>query len=451
MLIRFTVENFLSFNQRTEFNMIASADSKQPHHVVKGKSQENIGLLRASILYGANASGKSNLIKAIDFARDFIVEGVGRNKNIRAENFKLDKNCYKKPSRFEFEFRYKGEQYAYGFSVDKTKVCEEWFFEIGRQLERPVFERNGSKINFNFQHDIFSNISDEDKQILSYEARGTRENLLFLTNCQERNITYFKTVYEWFDAVLKIITPKSELLSLPFFTEPDKNITDSFDDILEFFDFRIKRINIKETDFEKFDEIPQKIKERIKENFSNSDEKKEKIGIFFVRNGISHVIKRDDSGQLKLLKLTTIRDDKEGKEIIFEMSEESDGTRRVIDLIPMLMALLKDKVFIIDEIESSLHPLLIEKLFDLILNNKKLKDSESQLIASTHQIHLLDIKKLFRKDEIWFTEKNINGESLAYSLANTDVEDLDLVKGYLNGRFGAIPFIRDVKELGWEV
>ncbi|MDM8550381.1 ATP-binding protein [Desulfobacterales bacterium HSG2] len=447
MLIRFTVENFLSFNQRTDFNMIASAEANHPYHVVKGKSEEEIGLLRTAILYGANASGKSNLIKAINFARDFIIEGVGKNKNIRAENFKLDKNCYEKPSRFEFEFRYKGKQYAYGFLVDKTKVCEEWLFEIGRQLEVPVFERNGSRVVFNFQHDIFSNISDEDKQILSYEVRGTRKNLLFLTNCQERNIAHFKTAYEWFDTVLEIITPKSELLSLLFFTETDKNITDSFEDILDFFGFRIKRIDIKETDFEKFDGMPKKRKERIKEDFPNADEKKEGIGIFSVRNGI---IKRDDSGLLKLLKLTTIRDDKEGNEVIFEMSEESDGTRRVIYLIPMLMALLKGKVFIIDEIENSLHPLLMEKLFDLILNNKRFKDSESQLIASTHQVHLLDIKKLFRKDEIWFIEKNRNGESLAYSLANTDVEDLDLVKGYLNGRFGAIPFIRDVKELGWE-
>ena len=117
----------------------------------------------------------------------------------------------------------------------------------------------------------------------------------------------------------------------------------------------------------------------------------------------------------------------------------------------MLIGLSKDKVFIIDEIERSLHTLLIRRLFELLLQHELFHSAPSQLIVSTHEVNLLDIKNLFRKDEIWFMEKNQDGESVLYSLANADVDNLNLTKGYLNGRFGAIPFIKDIKDLGWSL
>jgi len=128
MLIRFTVENFLSFNKRTEFNMIASAEDRHKHHVLYADNDSLVNLLRTSIVYGANASGKSNLIRAMEFAKNFIVEGVEKNKNIRTTPFKLNPGTVKGPSRFEFEFAYKERQYAYGFVTDKFKVHEEWLF-----------------------------------------------------------------------------------------------------------------------------------------------------------------------------------------------------------------------------------------------------------------------------------------------------------------------------------
>lgn len=448
MLIRFTVENFLSFNERTDFNMIASDESRHSHHVVKGKSENEISLLRSSLLYGANASGKSNLIKAMAFARAFVVEGVGKRKAVKTEPFRLDKSNFKKPSRFEFEFRYKGKQYAYGYSADSSKVHEEWLFEFGYEIETPIFEREDNHIEFNFDHDAFSNISEDEKQRLKYEAKSTRDNLLFLTNCKDRNIRYLESVYEWFDDMLNIIFPRTEILSLPFFMKSNEDIENFFKGILKWFDFRIKNLRIEEIDFEDFDGIPKQLKENIKEDFSGDQEKKG-LGIVSDRH-IKYVFKKDEEGILKVLRLTTIRDGKDGQEVLFEISEESDGTRRVIDLLPMLIALRKESVFIVDEIENSLHPLLVRGLFDLVLNNEMFGNSQGQLIASTHEVHLLDIKHLFRKDEIWFIEKDGYGQSHAYSLADTNVEDLDLVKGYLSGRFGAIPFIRNATELGWE-
>jgi len=442
MLIRFTVENFLSFNQLVELNLIASEENDLEHHIIKGQSRKDIDLLRTSILYGANASGKSNLIRAMGFARKFIVNGIAKNRGINVKHFKLDTSCYHKPSRFEFEFNFQGVQYAYGFSIDKNQVHEEWLFEMGHQLEIPVFERVENTISFNFEHPIFLNISEEEKQEISYEGRSTGANLLFLTNCHERNIQRFLFIYQWFVEYLVIVFTNSKHQAL---TSLAKLNIEFFNKVIEFFDFGISRIQVEEIDFEHTNDIPASMKEEIKTDFPYGQDTMQFISV----SSCNYLIEEKEPGCLKASKLTTVRHDEAGNEITFEISEESEGTQRLMDFIPMLIGLSKDKVFVIDEIEMSLHPLLIKKFFELFLNHDIFRQVKSQLISSTHDVNLLDIKTLFRKDEIWFIEKNQAGESMIYSLANADVEHLDIVDGYLNGRFGAIPFIKDIKDLGW--
>lgn len=445
MLIRFTVENFLSFNQRIDFNMIAADDTNHSHHVVKGDSDDSIRLLRTSIIYGANASGKSNLIKAMKFARDFIVDGVEKNTNININNFKLDKTCYTKPSRFEFEFRNQDKQYAYGFLVDKHKIHEEWLFEIGVNTEIPIYERIGEDINFhNFNHEVFLNSSEDEKNRIRYEAASTRENLLFLTNSQERKVKQLESIYEWFNDVLTIIFPDSKPL-LHFFSQSVQNSLGKF---LESLDLGIKKVTTNTIDLDDYKKIPSEIKDKIKKDFPYEEGEENAIFIPALKCIISRA--KDETDKLMVLNLSPVRLDKENNEVKFEISEESDGTQRLIDLFPMLIHLARgNAVYVIDEIERSLHSLLMKKLFDYFLNNTENTNLNSQLIATTHEVFLLDIKDIFRKDEIWFVEKDKHGQSVLYSLANTDVENLDLAAGYLNGRFGAIPFIKNLKSLGW--
>ncbi len=442
MLIRFTVENYLSFNHLVEFNLIASDERRHSHHILKGETEDKINLLKTSILYGANASGKSNLIKAMNFARQFIVHGVSKNRSINVKHFKLDSTCSQKPSRFEFEFCCENQQFAYGFSIDNKKVHEEWLFEMKHENDLPIFERVGSTISFNFNHPLFSNLSEDETHEIGYEGRGTRDNLLFLTNCQERNIKQLKFIYEWFAEKLIIVFTNSKHQAL---TSLAKLNLDFFNKVVQFFDFGIKKIKVEEIDFEHSSEIPTKLKEEIRAEFPYGEDTIQFISV----SSHNYVVEENSSGGLKASKLVTIRHDEQGNEITFEMSEESEGTQRLIEFIPMLIGLAKDKVFVIDEIEMSLHPLLIKKLFELILNHDLFKYAESQLIASTHEVNLLDIKNLFRKDEIWFIEKNEASESIIYSLANAEVDNLNIVDGYLNGRFGAVPFIKDIKDLGW--
>ncbi|MEA5580261.1 ATP-binding protein [Nodularia harveyana UHCC-0300] len=425
--------------------MIASDDTHHSHHVVTGESQESIKLLRTSIIYGANASGKSNLIKAMKFARDFIVDGVEKNTNINIANFKLDKTCYTKPSRFEFEFRNNDKQYAYGFLVNKHKIHEEWLFEIGVNTEIPIYERIEENINFhNFNHEFFVNSSEEERNRIRYEAASTRENLLFLTNSQERKVKQLEPVFEWFNDVLKIIFPNSK----PFLPSFSQSFQNSLSKFLTSLDLGITKITTNTIDLDDYNEIPSEIKDKIKKDFPYEEGEEKAIFIPALKCIISQA--KDETDKLTVLNLSPVRFDKENSEVEFEISEESDGTQRLIDLFPMLMHLARgNAVYVIDEIERSLHSLLMKKLFDYFLNNPENINLNSQLIATTHEVYLLDIKDIFRKDEIWFVEKDKHGQSVIYSLANTDVENLDLAAGYLNGRFGAIPFIKDLKTLGW--
>jgi AAA15 family ATPase/GTPase len=420
--------------------MIASDDTKLNHHIIKGKSENDIALLRTSIIYGANASGKSNLIKAMAFARHFIINGVPKNENIEVHHFKLDKK--QKPSRFEFEFRHNNKQYAYGFVIDKKQVNEEWLFEIGLQSEKSIFERSQNGIRFNFAYDIL-NLSKQRQQELQYEANHTRKNLLFLTNCKEREIEQFEIIYKWFDEVLNIILPTSKPENIAIQSHTDFKMF--FNHILKSFDLGIKTIDFEAINFENTTEIPETTKEKIRKNFPYGENK-----AYVVPTSEFFVIEEDNLGQLKASKLATIRNDEDNDSVVFKIPEESDGTQRLIDFIPMLIGISQGKVFIVDEIESSLHALLTKKLFEFMLNSKIFINIESQLIATTHEIFLLDVKKLFRKDEIWFIKKRHNRESRLYSLAYADIDNLDIMKGYINGRFGAIPFISNIKELGWE-
>lgn len=443
MLIRFTVENFLSFNELIDFNMIASDEERHNHHIIQGQYPYDIDVLKTSIIYGANASGKSNLIKAMSFAQNFIVNGVAKNRTIDVKPFKLDSSCYKKPSRFEFEFRHQEKQYAYGFSIDKNQIHEEWLFEMGHDLEQPIFERVKDIISFNFDHELFNNLANEEKQRVSYEAKGTRANLLFLSNCQERNIESLQVIYQWFAETLIIVFTNSKHQAL---TSLAKLNIEFFNKVIQLFNFGIDKIQIEEIDFEHTTDIPASMKEEIKAEFPYGANKMQFISVA----SHNYVVEENRLGDLKVSKLITVRKNKENKDVSFDISEESEGTQRFMDFIPMLIGLSKDKVFVIDEIERSLHTLLIRKLFELLLQHELFYSAQSQLIASTHEVNLLDIKNLFRKDELWFIEKNQDGESILYSLANADVDNLNIVNGYLNGRFGGIPFIRDVKELGWD-
>jgi hypothetical protein len=428
MLIRFRVSNFLSFNDEVELSMIAGSSLNLIDHIIKtGKS--DIDLLRCAAVYGANASGKSNLIKAAEFARDFIIEGVKRDEKITPKPFKLIAESYKKPSKFEFEFFVSGKCYLYGFEITPSQVTSEWLYEIKKTTEKMLFERNTEKTKKVVVEIGLSIKPKSEKDYLQKFSEGTRTNQLFLMKCfEDDSVHYFDEIVEWFKE-LEFVFPSSRYKLFPIDVAKGSKILKEITHFLQKFDTGVCRFETKK--FDPKDVVPSD----IIEDLETIDVGKEVI-INTSRGEFYLVQKENEESTSNWLKIVFVHEvDGCDSKIAFDMSEESDGTLRLIDLIPMLI--FENKTIFVDEIDRSIHPALIYKFIELFLANKR----TSQIVFTTHEDHLLD-QELLRRDEVWFVEKDKNGASSLYSLEDyAPRKDLDIQKGYLHGRFGAIPFL----------
>lgn len=444
MLIRFSIENFLSFNARSEFSMLPGKSRIHAHHLIKPKSRNDIGLLKAAIIYGANASGKSNIAKALDFTRKFILRGTtSENKKIDFQSFRLDKEALNKPSRIEIEIKHKDKCYAYGFVFDNIMIYEEWLYEINKNSEKIIFERKEGKEQkpiVTFAGIKFENPTEE--QFLVFTAAGTRKNQLFLTECRVRNVKAnvknigdILTVIDWFQNSLKIIFPNSKFGGIEFELRENQDLSIIFHEFLNYFNTGIKGIELVDVDFDNIKDIPDEVKKEILSDISETT----KAFITSPSKNITYALTKNKAAELKVFKMMTSHDVKgSSKPEFFEMNDESDGSQRIIDFIPVMMDLMKsDNVFIIDEIDRSLHPNLTCDFVDLFLS--KSENVNSQLIVTTHESSLLN-QKIVRKDEIWFVLKDKFGASSFYSLEEFKIRfDKEIRKDYLLGRYKAIP------------
>lgn len=439
MLVRFSVENFLSFKEEVEFSMVAGKTKQHFRHVTKTK--QDLRLLRSAIIYGANAAGKSNLIKSIAFARQLILIGTRPQKSILLNQFKLDDESHKLPSKFSFEFTTKNKAYIYGFQLTSKEIVSEWLYEIRKTTETLLFERTTSegKTKIEFGKGIVKNKKSE--QFLDFVAQGTRLNQLFLTECTERSVEHFMDIYSWFSDKLTIIFPSSKFEGLELSIKSGDELKESLLELLKAFNTGITEIDLKEVDISDINDIPEKLKQDIIQSMEDNS-----TGILSSNDDMRYLFSKEDANKpVKIQKLMTSHSCIDDNEVLFSMDEESDGTQRLMDLLPALIdSFNNDKVYIIDELDRSLHPELSRKIMQLFLENAITENS--QLIATTHDASLLDLK-LFRRDEIWFVQKNKFGSSEVYSLEEfSPRSDKDIRTGYLRGRFGAIPLVRGLDE-----
>jgi AAA15 family ATPase/GTPase len=431
------VENFSSFSEQAEFTMVAGLQRIHPEHLTE-IPKNDFKLLRTATLYGANASGKSNLVKAMLFAKNLIVNGTLALQRISVNPFLLDAKLKNAPSTFQFSYCQKGMCYTYGFKVDSEKVLEEWLMKLINQKETPLFERTtdsegNTKVDF-----APALISDsEDENFLKLLARGTRSNQLFLTETVQRNFKPFIDPWTWFAKRLTIILPDTTARGLEFKFKDNKQIAPAFMDLLRTFDTGILGIDTTEVPIEALSGIPTQDKRTIESIVQG----KHSEVLVRTPDGTHYALSSKENGEVVALKLCTRHQMRGSEELVsFDFSEESDGTRRIFDLLPALTGLLsEDKVIVIDEIDRSLHPHVAFAFFDLFLREGA--KCHSQLIATTHAENLLTFK-LLRKDEIWFIDKNKDGESKLYSLEEFKPRyDKDILAGYMKGRFGGIPSI----------
>ena len=447
MLVQFTVKNFLSFKEESSLNLLATADAKHQLHLISNKKKKPI--LRTAAFYGANGSGKSNLVKAIAFAKNLIVDGTRPDQRIPVTPFKLNEENRKSPSIFEFVINYQDTIYTYGFVVNESEVKEEWLFAIRNVREVRLFERitrsNGkARVEFG---PILAKKKTKKHQFLSFIAEGTRPNELFLHELYQKNVKDALPLINWFRDVLVIIGPESAYRDLIFDAYTNENFIQFMGIFLKNADTGIDSIVTEkiEPDFDKyFPEMPEKLKNdllNIKPNVRV---------MLSTPEGRRYTLMREENGEIVLLWLKARHKLKDGGYVDMEIKHESDGTRRLMDLLPALLhSKSEERVYIIDEIDRSMHPLLSRMFLQAYLDDQKC--GRGQIIITTHESNLLD-RELLRRDEIWFMEKDEEGSTHLYSLSEYKVRpDLKLGKGYLDGRFGAIPFLGDLEKLQYRL
>ena len=444
MLIRFNVENFLSFNERSEFSLIANKERRLSSHYYKGKG---INILKSGVIYGANASGKSNFVKAIDFSRRIVVNGIDKLNPVDC-HFRLKEGNSLTPTIFQYEIRSGGKYYSYGFALKlkDNQIIEEWLYEIGQGKDKKVFDRF---LNDADKHEIDIAIPLSPKAKKRFDVYRedfvNSDNLLFLSEMNRKSIedfteaVDFKNVYDWFDKRLTVVFPKSKYSGLNFIGD-DNEMSETFNSFLNVFQTGIHNVTSEEIDLDSFD-VPKQIKEELTKNIEKAK------SIIFEINGITYSLRKNEQNEYKIKKIGLEHLDNQGKPIVFDFEDESDGTQRLFDFIPALHELTKtDSVFIIDELDRSLHSKLTYGIFEIFL--ELTKQNESQLIVTTHESLLLDLE-LLRRDEIWFVEK-IKNQSKLFSLDAFKVRNDKIVrKDYLLGRYGAIPIFKSFKNLNF--
>jgi AAA15 family ATPase/GTPase len=441
MLIRFTVENFLSFRDKQVFSLLPGKGTLKPQH--KSKPVSGISVLKTAVLYGANASGKSNLIKAIEFGKKIVLKGTKTEQPITFDIFKLDKKTIKGNSHVEYEIQHKNKNYAYGFVFNSKEIVEEWLFEITKKSETKIFDRKESKI-FDLTFLYKNNKKEDQKQFLDFTAKGTPRNQLFITQIRNTNVTEnvndisdILNVIDWFQNALTVIYPNSKNIGKKFELMKNTNLQQLFTEMLSYFDTGIDGIEFKDIDFEKID-VPDEVKEDIKNDLLSN--KSEKNGSFLSnpQDDKYYIITKTEENLLEAKLLKTKHKIAGGTFELFDLKDESDGTRRIMDLIPLIIDFFKGgNVFLIDEMERSLHPNLIYDLFDFFLD--RCDNINSQFIVASHESTLLT-QKLLRKDEIWFVVKDKEGASHLHSLEDYNIRfDKEVRRDYLLGRYKGVP------------
>lgn len=441
MLIRFTIENFLSFKDKQTLSMLPGKGTLKSNH--KSKRIKGVSALKTAVLFGANASGKSNLVRAIEFGKEIALKGTKAEQPIIFDVFKLDKKFTKGNSYIEYEIQHKGKNYAYGFIFNSKEIVDEWLFETNKNSETKIFERNNTN-DFDLSYLFKKNKKEKEKQFIEFTANGTPRNQLFITQIRNTNVTDNVTdisdilnVIDWFQNALTVIHPDSKNVGKKFELHEDTNLQQLFTEMLDYFDTGIDGIDFKNVDFDKI-QVPNEIKEDISNDLLSDKSEKKNVFLSNPQDDKYYVILKTKENQLEAKLLKTKHKVIGGTYELFDLKDESDGTRRIMDLIPLIIDFFKGgNVFVIDEIERSLHPNLVKDLFDFILN--KCDNINSQIIVTSHEATLLT-QKLLRKDEIWFAVKDKQGATNLHSLEDYNIRfDKEIMKDYLLGRYKGVP------------
>jgi AAA15 family ATPase/GTPase len=445
MILRIHIKNFLSFYEETSISLFPGKGTSQKH-VIRNEKRDDIPALKTAVIYGANASGKSNLIKAVSFFKEFVIKGFIPNQGISYTPFKLsDKK--NEISKIEFEIKIKEKNYAYGAEFNEQEVLEEWLYVINQRTEQKIFTRKNSKDKVEVEFDKVKFKDKDTENFARFTGRGTPRNKLFLQEAIHRNIDFIpeiNSVFNWFNRQLKIVNPNSRYSGIDFHLKENKDLPKTFSNFLKYFKTGISKLDRQEIDIDEIKSLPKHLINDIKSDLKSGS----RSIVNTPGNRNNYAFEKDKNDKIKAYEITTAHKSFSDKDVFFSLEEESDGTNRIIDFIPALIDLTaNDSVYLIDEIDRSMHPVLTRGIIEYYLANSE--NIKSQLIVTTHEASLLDLG-LLRSDEIWFVEKEKKGNSKLYSLLEFKPRaETKIRKGYLQGRYGAIPFLSNPEDLNW--
>jgi len=418
MLAEFRVGNFKSFKAEQVLSLVASSEES------KGKNSietSGLNILKIAVVYGANASGKSNLIKAMACMNSIICNSAGYKPSdkIPVTPFLFDENTPMEPSTFEVTFFMEGIRYQYGFSATKEKVYKEWLLAWPKGKEQKWFERQYKKQTNETGVYFGPSLKGRNKDTFG-KVKG---NSLFLPVAAQWNHKQLSKVYEWFDGQLRKLPDNplaSEITDTLLFADENLKKPFGYHDLAIAIlrqadfgvnDFGIDKLNVENIKFP--DDMPVEVQEALVKQLTEHPR---------YRKTLYHC----------------------DRKYSLPLEEESDGTQRFYSLLgPLVVATEEGFVLFKDELELNLHPLLSREIVCAVRDNEH-DNISAQLIFTTHDTTLLD-PELFGRDQVWFTEKDKDGATQLYSLA--DYKESTVRKGeamqkrYLAGRYGAVPIL----------
>lgn len=441
MLISFKVSNFLSFQEMTTFSLVGGRVKMFDNRLKQ--IDDKLKVLSFSAIYGPNASGKTNFVKAI---REF---GFRVLKNARKRFFDCsyagETDSSRKPSYFEATFSFKENIYIYGFEYiyETNSFISEWFFKIIDGEEVRVFERNIEKGSIEFDGSIEE--KDEKRfsilcEDLAFDGKTLLANYVFnsLNKITSADLEEIASVYKWVRIDLEVTLPDEELTTPDYYLEGSK--LNELSNLLKRYGTGIKKLDTQLlSEVEVREALSDDLIQRVKDDLGG--EKGSDRVVYLRSDKNLFFVSKNRKGIIEYSKILFVHEFK-GKDSVLTMGDESDGTIRIMQLAPILLTRSKNKTFFVDEFDRCLHPLLSVHFIEEFMELASSKNNNNQLIITTHESLLMDLE-LLRRDEIWFVEKK-DGASDLYSLdAFQERFDKRINKNYLIGRYGSVPVFQD--------
>ncbi len=441
MIIRIVANNIYSFKEETEFNLLPNRSKHLSHHKI---NRNDISFLRLGAIYGANGAGKSNLIKIVGLLVHLITTGKVF-QGADELKFKLCEANKSIPSSIAIEFYAQGKIYYYTISFDGTGVLYESLAESCREKDINIFERS-----FEDGHELINfreGYTDDPRNKLFVEVLSDKlikRDALLLSFLHENYAEDFADVsvaYKWFTQTLVVMKADENNRPMAHLLDKKSVLLGFADRFINSVDIGITALTVKKNEIATDDGQFSDFVEQLKQNPKGAAVVENKV-----TGDVITIVNED--GKIMAKRIMSSHKNDKGENVVFSFGLESDGTKRLVDFLPAIYDVVNDDhVYLIDEIERSIHPVMIKELISKLSADEKMK---GQLIFTTHESSLLD-QDILRTDEIWLTQKDPDGGTHLYSLSDYNIHHTaNIENGYLNGRYGGIPFLSNLHDLHWD-